>query len=142
MSLFWIFCSCTYICIYTTKLIKQVLENAVHFLFTFVLNIAVNGVRFQSVVSDIMSNVSASGKRLDNTMYHQTSNIRSTFVDNKIVDYSDAVGASPVGAAPTTSSFSIAPGFNGFGKDNCKTRCETFEFRDLVHPILEVWRYC
>ena len=31
---------------------------------------------------------------------------KSTFVGNKIVDHSDAVGASPVGAAPTTSSFS------------------------------------
>ena len=29
-----------------------------------------------------------------------------TLVGNKIVDRSDVVGASPVGAAPTTSSFS------------------------------------
>ena len=36
--------------------------------------------------------------------YHQTSNIRCTLVGNKIVDHSDVVGASPVGAAPTTSS--------------------------------------
>ena len=34
------------------------------------------------------------------------SNIRRTLVGNKIVDHSDVVGASPVGAAPTTSSFS------------------------------------
>ena len=34
------------------------------------------------------------------------SNIRHTFVGNKIVDLSDVVGASPVGAAPATSSFS------------------------------------
>ena len=39
--------------------------------------------------------------------YLQTSNISGTLVDIKIVDHSDAVGASPVGAAPTTSSFSI-----------------------------------
>ena len=38
--------------------------------------------------------------------YHKTSNIRRTLVGNKIVDHSDVVGASPVGAAPTTSSFS------------------------------------
>ena len=38
--------------------------------------------------------------------YRQTSNISGPFVDNKIVDHSDVVGASPVGAAPTTSSFS------------------------------------
>ena len=34
------------------------------------------------------------------------SNIRRTLVGNKIVDHSYVVGASPIGAAPTTSSFS------------------------------------
>ena len=34
------------------------------------------------------------------------SNISRTLVGNEIVDHSDVVGASPVGAAPTTSSFS------------------------------------
>ena len=38
--------------------------------------------------------------------YRQVSNIRRTFVGNKIVDHSDVVGASPVDATPTTSSFS------------------------------------
>ena len=38
--------------------------------------------------------------------YRQVSNISPTPVGNKIVDHSDVVGASPVGAAPTTSSFS------------------------------------
>ena len=38
--------------------------------------------------------------------YHQTSNISHTLVGNKIVDHSDVVGVSSVGAAPTTSSFS------------------------------------
>ena len=38
--------------------------------------------------------------------YRQVSNIRRTLVGNSIVDHSDVVGASPVGAAPTTSSFS------------------------------------
>ena len=38
--------------------------------------------------------------------YRQVSDISRTFVGNKIVDHSDVVGASPVGAAPTTSSFS------------------------------------
>ena len=39
-------------------------------------------------------------------MYCQISNISHTLIDNKIVDHSHVVGASPVGAAPTTSSFS------------------------------------
>ena len=39
-------------------------------------------------------------------IYRQVSNIRPTLVGNWIVDHSDVVGASPVGAAPTTSSFS------------------------------------
>ena len=39
--------------------------------------------------------------------YRKTSNISHTLLGNKIIDNSDVVGASPVGAAPTTSSFSI-----------------------------------
>ena len=38
--------------------------------------------------------------------YRKISNIRLAFVGQKIVDHSDVVGASPVGAAPTISSFS------------------------------------
>ena len=43
---------------------------------------------------------------LTKPIYHQISNISHTLVGNKIVYHSDVVGASPVGAAPTTSSFS------------------------------------
>ena len=39
-------------------------------------------------------------------LYRKVSNIRRTLVGNKIVDHSDVVGASPVGAAPTTSLLS------------------------------------
>ena len=40
-------------------------------------------------------------------MHRQTANIKPTLAANKIVNHSDVVGASsPVGAAPTTSSFS------------------------------------
>ena len=39
-------------------------------------------------------------------MHRKTSSISRTLVGNKIVDNSEVVGASPVGAAPTTSSFS------------------------------------
>ena len=38
--------------------------------------------------------------------YCQTSNIGHALVGNKIVDHLDVAGASPIGAAPTTSSFS------------------------------------
>ena len=41
-----------------------------------------------------------------NNRYRKTSNIKRTLSSNKIVDHSDVVGASPVGAAPTTYSFS------------------------------------
>ena len=40
---------------------------------------------------------------LHNQYYRQTSNISRTLAGNKIVDHSDVVGASPAGAAPTTS---------------------------------------
>ena len=39
-------------------------------------------------------------------IYRRVSNIRRTLAGNQIVDHSDVVGASPVGAAPITSSFS------------------------------------
>ena len=39
--------------------------------------------------------------------YRKTFNISRTLVGNKIVVTSDVVGASPVGAAPPTSSFSM-----------------------------------
>ena len=45
-------------------------------------------------------------KDMGTIKYHKTSSISHTLVDNKIIDHSDVVGASPVGAAPTTSSFS------------------------------------
>ena len=40
------------------------------------------------------------------TKYRKTSIISRTLVGNEIVDNSDVAGASPVGAVPTTSSFS------------------------------------
>ena len=58
----------------------------------------------------------------------------------KIVYHSDVVGASPVGTAPTTSSFLTSH----LASVDCamKTvRQETFKFKDLVHLILETWRY-
>ena len=41
-----------------------------------------------------------------NCAYRQVFNISRTLVGNKIVDHADVVRAIPVGAAPTTSSFS------------------------------------
>ena len=41
-----------------------------------------------------------------NETYRKTSDISRTLLGNKIVDNSDVVGASPIGAAPPTSSFS------------------------------------
>ena len=74
-------------------------------------------------------------------VYPQVSNISCTLVGNKIVDHSDVVGASPVGAAPTTSSFSTGtPGFIGSGKNNWKARWKTIEFGDLMRLILEILR--
>ena len=69
--------------------------------------------------------------------YHQTSNISHALIGNKIVDHSDVVGASPVGAAPTASSF-LRPGFNILHKDNYKMGRETFEIWDLVWLLLDI----
>ena len=46
------------------------------------------------------------GKYVGLNIYRKTSDISRTLVGNQIVDNSDVVGASPVGAAPSPSSFS------------------------------------
>ena len=70
-------------------------------------------------------------------MYSQTSKIRRTLVCDKIVGHSDVVGASPVGAAPTTVFIvdSVTYGFNRSDKDN---RARRDEKHDLVCLVLEV----
>ena len=45
-------------------------------------------------------------RRVSLLKYPQTSNISRTLVANEIDDHSDVAGASPLGAAPTTSWFS------------------------------------
>ena len=50
--------------------------------------------------------VTGDSLHLEYIIYRKTSNISRTFIGNKVVDNSDVVGASPVGAAPTISSFS------------------------------------
>ena len=66
--------------------------------------------------------------------YREISDISPTLVGNKIIDHSDVVGASLVGAAPTASALipEWTPGFYRLRKDNCKTRRETFKFWDFV----------
>ena len=53
-----------------------------------------------------ISGTAAEHDFLEASSYRKTSNISRTLSGSKIVDNSDVVGASPVGAAPTTSSFS------------------------------------
>ena len=53
----------------------------------------------------ILYDNSGSSSHLNRNIDHQVSNIQRTLVGNWIVDPSDVVGASPIGAAPTTSSF-------------------------------------
>ena len=59
-----------------------------------------------------------------NRYYRKTSNISRTSVGNKIVDHSDVVGASPVGAAPTTSSFST---WHLASRDSAKKAARQYE---------------
>ena len=55
---------------------------------------------------------------------HKTSNIRRTLVGNTIVDHSDVLGALPVGAAPTTSSFST---WHLASRDSAKTTARQYD---------------
>ena len=71
-------------------------------------------------------------------MYCKISNIRRTLVGNKIVDHSDVVGASSVGAA--IFILDLITDSNGLDKDNCKMRQGAFKVWDEVRLILEIWR--
>ena len=77
-----------------------------------------------------------------NSMYTElaeltTSNIRRTLAGNKIVDHSDVVGASPVGAAPTTSSLSTYNTWLQYnGQMQLQDETKTFMFGDWVRLIL------
>ena len=64
--------------------------------------------------------------------YRKTSNISHTLVCNKIVDHSDVVGASPVGAAATTSSYLTQ---HLASMDWVKTTAR----RDEKHWNFEIW---
>ena len=56
--------------------------------------------------------------------YRKTSYIRGNLVGNKIAGHSDAVGASPAGAAPTTSSFST---WHLASRDSAKKAARQYE---------------
>ena len=59
-------------------------------------------------IAFFLSAVIRLGEHIVKKNYCQISNVRRIFlVGNTIGDHSDVVGASSVGAAPTTSSFSI-----------------------------------
>ena len=75
------------------------------------------------------------------SQYRKTSNIRRALVGNTIVNHSDVVGASPVGAAPTNLHLHSRLNVKGFGNDSRKTPRESFKCWDLVRLILETWRY-
>ena len=69
-------------------------------------------------------------------VYRKVSNVSRTSVSNKIVDHSDVVGASPVGAAPKYIYIpNLTHYFNWLGKDKSKTGRETFMFWDWVRLI-------
>ena len=61
-------------------------------------------------------------------LYCQISNISGTLVGNKIVDHSDVVGATCRYCSNYIFILNLTPGFNGLGKDDCKTRGETLSF--------------
>ena len=65
-------------------------------------------------------------------IYRHTSNISHTLVGYRIINHSDVFGASPVGAAPTISSFST---LHLASMDYEKTTAK----RDEKHVRVEIW---
>ena len=77
--------------------------------------------------------ITATSSRDQWVNYHQTSNTSHTLVGNKIIDHSDVIGASPVGADPTTSSFSTQHlRFQWIGQRQTARR-------DKKHSV---WQFC
>ena len=75
------------------------------------------------------------GKYLHNN--RQTYDISRTIVGNEIVDHSNVVVVSPVGATNYIFIIDLTPGFNALGNENCKKGRATFKLWDLVCFILE-----
>ena len=69
---------------------------------------------------------------IDSDIYRQTSNISRTLVGKQIADHSYVFGASPVGAAPTTSLFSTE---HLALMDWAKTTAR----RDANHLVFVIW---
>ena len=78
------------------------------FLDTEIFRCGRQGPMFATVNNMSTDDLTTQGASASTTMLliYQISNIRRTFAGNQIVDHSDVAGASPIGAAPTTSSFS------------------------------------
>ena len=87
-------------------------------------------VWIQYVASAIVLGISAPS--LKNANYRKPSNISRTLVGIKIVAHSDVVGASPAGAAPTTSSFTTE---SLVSVDWAKTNAR----RDEKHLSFGIW---
>ena len=64
-------------------------------------------------------------QHIDQYKYRKISNTRRTLVGNKIVDHSDVVGASPVGAAPTRYSFSTQHLASRYSAKTAARPCES-----------------
>ena len=80
--------------------------------------------------------LSTQSARLTITVY----DISRTLAGNKIVHHWDVAGASLVGAAPTTSSFSTQYQASIAWEKTTASRDEK-QFWDLEQLILEIWRY-
>ena len=75
------------------------------------------------------------------SIYRQTSNISCTLVGYKILDHSDVVGASPVGAASNTSLFSTLHLASMDWANTLQDNTREIWVWDVLRPILEVWWY-
>ena len=88
---------------------KSVMFNTIYFLFVMAIIFVIVRELLLSPGFD-QCYMTSLGKLRSNwrvfSKYRKSSNKSRTLVGNKVVDHSDVVGASPVGAAPTTSSCS------------------------------------
>ena len=79
-------------------------------------------------------------KAKDTITYHETSNISRILAGKKCSSLRCSWSIACRCCSNYICNHDLTSGFDGLGKDNCKTRRETFKFLDLVRLILEVRR--
>ena len=94
-------------------------------------------VRAASYTIEFRNNTLRHNMALPKNIYRQTSNISRAIAIKLLITQMLLEHR----CSNYIFTLDLIPCFNGLGKNNCKTRRETFKFWDMMRLTLEVWRY-